>query len=367
MAGTIAGAVGWASAFFHAYLAGFVFWSGVPLGSAAILMTHHLTGGRWGWAIRRPLEAATLTLPVVALLFVGVAIGIGWLYPWADEALVARSHVLRHRHVYLNTPFVVGRAAGYLVLWGLGGVVLAARSAEQTRLHARGDVLGAEQARPYVLACVGLAVYLLTVSFAMIDWVMALHETWYSTIFGFYTIVNQLTSALAVAILLATARASTRAAPGRANADAVRPDELQDLASLLLFLVIAHAYMVFAQWIITWSGDKPHEVAFYTLRFSGGWAWLAGGLGVAQFALPTLLLLQRPLKRSPAGLGAVAALVLVAWLGEDAWFVLPTARDATWPALTVLGVLLPAALGGLWLVAFAVAWGAHAAGRLGRA
>jgi hypothetical protein len=58
--------------FFRAYLLGFMCWLGVALGSMAILMIRHLTGGGWGTVIRRILGAAMRTLPLLAILFVPV-------------------------------------------------------------------------------------------------------------------------------------------------------------------------------------------------------------------------------------------------------------------------------------------------------
>ena len=58
--------------FFRAYLLGFMCWLGVALGSMAILMIRHLTGGGWGMVIRRILGAAMRTLPLLALLFIPV-------------------------------------------------------------------------------------------------------------------------------------------------------------------------------------------------------------------------------------------------------------------------------------------------------
>src|SRR6059058_6442069 len=61
--------------FFHAYLVGFIFWIGIALGSLALLMLQHLTGGAWGLVIRRVLEASTRTLPLLIILFVPIAFG----------------------------------------------------------------------------------------------------------------------------------------------------------------------------------------------------------------------------------------------------------------------------------------------------
>src|SRR5260370_15958026 len=70
--------------FFRAYLLGFMCWLGVALGSMAILMIRHLTGGGWGTVIRRILGAAMRTLPLLALLFIPFILGIRHLYIWAQ-------------------------------------------------------------------------------------------------------------------------------------------------------------------------------------------------------------------------------------------------------------------------------------------
>ena len=58
--------------FFSAYLVGFIFWTGISLGSLALLMLQHSTGGAWGLVIRRVLEAATRTLPLMIILFLPI-------------------------------------------------------------------------------------------------------------------------------------------------------------------------------------------------------------------------------------------------------------------------------------------------------
>ena len=57
---------------FRSYLFAYVYWAGIAIGSLAIIMLHHLSGGGWGMMIRRLLEAATRTLPLVAVLFLPV-------------------------------------------------------------------------------------------------------------------------------------------------------------------------------------------------------------------------------------------------------------------------------------------------------
>ena len=71
--------------FFHSYLLAFITWLAFGLGSLALLMLHHLTGGTWGFVIRRTLLAATRTLPLMALLFLPLLLGLSQNYPWAQE------------------------------------------------------------------------------------------------------------------------------------------------------------------------------------------------------------------------------------------------------------------------------------------
>src|SRR5258708_29201427 len=71
--------------FYRAYLLGFMCWLGVSLGSMAIIMIRHLTGGGWGVVIRRIQGAAMRTLPLLAVLFIPIMIAVwqGRRYRWA--------------------------------------------------------------------------------------------------------------------------------------------------------------------------------------------------------------------------------------------------------------------------------------------
>ncbi len=80
--------------FYRSYLWSYMFIVGLSVGPLAWLMLQYLTGGAWGVVIRRPCEAAMRTLPLVALMFLPIVIGIPNLYPWS-HAKVAADPVLR--------------------------------------------------------------------------------------------------------------------------------------------------------------------------------------------------------------------------------------------------------------------------------
>src|SRR3954451_19955176 len=81
--------------FFHAYLVGFIFWVGITLGSLALLMLQHLTGGVWGLVIRRVLEAATRTLPLMLILFLPIILGLKQIYPWTSAEFMSHTEALK--------------------------------------------------------------------------------------------------------------------------------------------------------------------------------------------------------------------------------------------------------------------------------
>ena len=83
---------------FFSYLFAFAFCLAIPLGSMAIWLIHNQTGGAWGLTIHRVLEAATRTVPPMAVLFLPVLFGLRQLYLWADLSAVYGEHMhLEHK------------------------------------------------------------------------------------------------------------------------------------------------------------------------------------------------------------------------------------------------------------------------------
>src|SRR5262249_42223207 len=119
--------------FLQSYLMAYMLWLGATLGCLALGMIHQLSGGAWGVLIRRPIGAATRVLPVMTVLFVPIALGLSRLYPWTNADLVAHDDALRHKHVYLNAPFFLVRAAIYFLVWNALSYFLNAWSLEQDR------------------------------------------------------------------------------------------------------------------------------------------------------------------------------------------------------------------------------------------
>src|SRR5215469_14127358 len=103
--------------FFRSYLFAFVYWLSIPLGCEAILMMHHLTGGWWGYPLRRLLEAGTRTLFAMAILFIPLLLGLSRLYAWDQPAEIAADPIIRYKRPYLNPGFFTVRAVIYFAIW----------------------------------------------------------------------------------------------------------------------------------------------------------------------------------------------------------------------------------------------------------
>jgi len=108
----------WSEEFFRAYLLAYVFWVGISLGSMAILMITHISGGNWGLVIRRQLEAAANVLPLMAVLFLPIIAGMKHLYVWTHpESFPADKQLARIAHVWLTSNGFIVRAVIYFVVW----------------------------------------------------------------------------------------------------------------------------------------------------------------------------------------------------------------------------------------------------------
>jgi hypothetical protein len=342
--GVLASALGaWQSPvqFYRSYLVAYLFWLGLALGSLALLMINHITGGAWGAAIRRLLESAARTMPLLALLFLPIAFGVHELYEWARPEAVAHDPALQHKAVYLNVPFFLGRAALYFAVWSIVAFLLSRWSLVQDSARDDRPAIWLEQ-----LSRGGLLLLGLTGSFASVDWMMSLEPHWFSTIYGFLFMGGCVLGALAFAISMASAVADRPPL-----SEVITPSTLQDLGKLLFAFVMLWAYFALSQFLIMWSADLPEEVVWYLRRLDGAWRTIIVTIIAVQFVLPFVLLLSRRVKRSATALAVVAGVVLLARLADLYWMVVP-AFGAGAPRLHLLDVATLVGVGGLWLAAF---------------
>ncbi len=331
--------------FLRSWLIGFLFCLGLSLGSLALLMLQHMSGGQWGLVGRRVFEAASRNLPFVALLFIPILIGLPRLYDWARPEAVQADHILQIKAPYLNVPFFIARAVLYFVIWIGGAWLLNKWSAGQDRGEIA--VTAADSRRFRVLSAPGLIIYVLTVTFASTDWVMSLDPHWYSTIFGFIFVAGHGLAAFALVIAVLSTLTDTEP-----YATYLNKRHFLDLGKLLLAFVMLWAYFAFSQFLIIWAGNLPEEIPFFVDRLRGGWQYLSAAILLGHFALPFTLLLSRDLKRRPRLLAKVAIFILLFRYLDLVWLVEPMFGHEGFP-LHWLNLAVPAGLVGVWFFLFA--------------
>jgi len=328
--------------FFHAYLVGFIFWVGITLGSLALLMLQHLTGGVWGLVIRRVLEAATRTLPLMLILFLPIVIGLKYIYPWTSVDFMNQTDALKQKAHYLNPSFFIIRAFLYFALWSLMAMLLNWLSMQQDRRATKR--IGK---RLQIVSGPGLAILIISITFASIDWVMSLEPAWSSTIFGLIFVAAWSLSALSFTIVVMSWLSQR---PPLSSV--VQRAHFHDWGNLLLALVMLWTYFAFSQYLIIWSGNLAEETTWYVARKHGGWGVIALAIVVLQFAFPFMTLLSRAAKKSSERLATLALLILIMRVVDVIWLIEPAFTGEHFH-LSWMDIVAPLAIGGLWIAWFA--------------
>jgi len=336
----IAGGIADKSEFFRSYLIAFLFWIGVTLGSLALLMVQHLTGGRWALVIRRILEAGSRTLPLMVIAALPILAGMKTIYSWSRPGQT--DPVILAKQSYLNPEFFIARMVFYFAIW----FTLAYFLNKWSRQEDAGEAGLQLWMRLEGLSGIGLVIYGFTVTFASVDWVMSLEPRWYSTIYGMLFMVAQALSAMAFSIAILIWLSDREPL-----SKVVRPAQFQDLGSFLLTFVMLWAYLEFSQFLIIWGGNLSDEIPWYIRRMEGVWGNVGLLLVILSFFFPFFLLLFRHVKSKPRSLLIVALLVLLMRLVDMYWMVLPAFGGGN-VRLTWMDVALPIGMGCIWFAYF---------------
>ncbi len=325
-------------------LIGFWFCTGLSLGSLALLMLQHMTGGQWGLVSRRIYEAGARLLPFCLVLFIPVVVLAPQIYVWARPE-GRELHAVQWRGAYMSVFWFSVRAAIYFAVWLYCMWNLDRWSAAQDRGEVA--VTEADTRRFRAVSAPGLLLYVILMSLAAIDWTMSIDPEWYSTIYGLIQVVGQGLSALAFGVAVLASLS-----PREPMNHVVRAENFHDLGKLIFAFVMLYAYFSFSQFLIIWAGNLPEEIPYYLERLSNGWQPITIVLVVGHFFLPFCLLLSRDLKRRPNLLARVAWLIVAVRMLTDIWLVEPGINQSGRP-LGLASVGVPIALAGVWVWLFA--------------
>ncbi len=323
----------------RAYLMGYMTVFNFAGGGLVMLMLQYVTGGKWGMILRRPLEAMTRTLPLVALMFVPIIFFWKHLYQWAAfpnagavaDALhnhlvtLEQAMTLNDKRAMLNPHAVILQT---VVIFGILLTVMYLLNRWSLACDAdpgRGTQRSYDRWRTKFENLCGpmIFLYVVLLTVGAIDWIKSLDITWYSSIWGLQFLVAQGYAVLALGIL--TLVLLSRYEPMKTL---LRLTEMHDLGKLLFAFVMLNIYLSFAEFLIIWSGNIPDEIPWYLNRIHGGWWYICSLDFICHWLIPFCLLLSRDLKRSKTKMIWLTCFMIFARLVDMFWLIEPNFADA---------------------------------------
>jgi hypothetical protein len=344
----------------RAWLLGMVLTFGFAVGGLALLMVQYVTGGKWGLLLRRPLEAMSRTLPLVFAYWLVVAFSLKKLYLWAwidDPAAAfkaglineAQKHAIEFKRPMLNSEMFIVVSVVCFAIWGF----------YTWRLNSWGLQRDSDSPattpqwikRLENISGPGIVIYSLTMSAAVIYWVMSLDPTWYSSVYGLLFLVGQGYMVLAFSIIVVISLSK-----GEPFKTILRQTEQHDLGKFTFAFVMLNIYLAFSQFLIIWSGNLPEEIPWYLDRFMGGWGVIITLDFIFHWLIPFTLLLSRDLKRNKKRLVWICQWMVFAKAFDLFWLIEPNFKDAarnlhfSWGILEYAAV--PVAMTAFWVAYF---------------
>ena len=323
----------------RAYLMGYMTCFGFAGGGLALLMLQHVSGGKWGLLIRRPLEAMSRTLPLVALMFVPIAVFMKHLYQWAKYPTAATTTQALADHLITQEQALTANAkramlapTPVLIQTGFIFAVLLTFMYFLNKWSLQRDVdpaAGTQASFDYWrvkfenLSGIGILIYVILLTDGAIIWIKSLDVTWYSSIWGLQFLVGQGYGVLALGIL--SVILLSRYEPMKTL---LRTTEQHDLGKLAFAFTMLNIYLTFAEFLIIWSGNIPDEIPWYLNRIHGGW-WMICTLNfICHWLIPFCLLLSRDLKRNKQKMVWLTCFMILARCVDMFWLIEPNFKDA---------------------------------------
>ena len=328
-------------AFAYSWLFAIFFCFTFVCGGCFWILLHNASNSSWGVVIRRLFEnLGALAIPLFVLATPLLVPQVNEnLYEWMVHHRTAAEHAHHdttgatsvadalhhmaesnpHLHAlvekfgYLNIPGWTVRFVGYFLVLAFIAVHLRKKFVAQEK---DGDVKHTIKARAF--ACLMLFPFALTVTFAAVDWLMALDYFWFSTMWGVYIFAGSAWSSMALMFLIVTYLRSL----GYLQ-KVVTMEHYHLMGKLLFAFTVFWAYIAFSQYFLIWYANIPEETRFYFIRNTGVWRDVSIFIVIGHFIAPFLGLLSQPRKKNPFLICAIAVWVILMHLIDIYWNIIP--------------------------------------------
>lgn len=354
--GGLGALIGWAvpslrTQFAYSWLLAFMFFLSLCLGGLFLVLVHHLFDASWSVAIRRLEEHMAFLLPVMAVLFIPIALLAPAIpiYPWMDlnphldHALHAKQPLFTKTMFYVVAAFCFG-------VWTLFSYQLRSWSLRQDET---GAALCTFKLRKW--SAVGMFFFAITLTLAAIMWMKALQHQWFSTMYGVYYFAGSVWTTIATVYMITLVL--QRTGPLR---EVVHEETFYFLGSLQLAFTVFYAYIHFSQYFIIWNANLPEETFWYVVREKGSWWYVGLVIIFGHFFLPFLLLLRIDFKLKLSVMGFIFVWAWLMHFTDLSFNIMPVLHPDGW-VLHWLDISCLAFIGGVLTTVFLRYFAAHPA------
>ncbi len=286
--------------FGYSYLVAFMVFLSLCLGSLFLVILHHLFDANWSVPIRRFVEHMACLFPVLAVLFIPIALLAKQIYPWMTLD-PAKDHALHVKAVLFNPVSFYVVAVALFAIWTFYARGLRKASLEQDKTGAASCT---RTMRRY--AASGIFVFALSLTLGVIFWMKSIEHQWFSTMYGVYYFAASVWLTLATTYVIALVLKRTGPLEG-----IVGNRQFHDIGVLFLTFTVFYAYVNFSQYFLIWNAAIPEETFWYVKREQGSWWGIGMLILFGHFVVPFLLLLRIDFKLNAA---VMIPLCIWAWL-----------------------------------------------------
>ncbi len=324
--------------FAHSWLFGFSYFFTICVGALFWTCLHHATDAEWSVVVRRQMENVAKLLLYFSLFFIPLLACQPLLWKWWNTP-PGHDFLLDAKSGYLNQPFFYVRAVFYFVMLAWVAFSLWKRSTTQ-------DSDGAAQhtvvMRKFGIG--GIPALAVCLTFAAVDWLMAMNHHWFSTMWGVYIFAGAAGSSMSLLVLIVTALKK------QGYLSVVNDEHYHIMGKFMLAFTVFWAYIGYSQYMLIWYANIPEETIYFRLRNTESWWYFSQFLVIGRFFLPFPVLLFQFTKKTRL-INGVAIWILLMQLLDLYVVVLPnlhrTGVAFNWQDLTAL-VGIGGILGWLW-------------------
>lgn len=297
--GAAAGAAVNLRQFGYSWLLAFMFFLSLMAGGLFLTLVHHLFDASWSVPVRRVNEHLACLAPVLAVLFIPIALLAPRLFPWmnvdphTDHAIQSKLPLFTMPAFYLVAAFCFG-------VWVILGWSLRSASLAQDKSGAV-----ALTYRMRLLSAVGIFLFAISLTLGAIMWMKALMHQWFSTMYGVWYFAGSVWTTLATVWVIIAVLKRT------GHLELLQDKHFYFLGTLFFAFTVFYAYVTFSQYFIIWNANMPEETFWYKVREKGTWYDLSMVIIFGHFFLPFLSLLRIDAKMN---LAVMAPLAAWAWI-----------------------------------------------------